>query len=46
VPRPPEREVIDEIAAQEDGHHGFLELGGRFGSIKDHVYDVMISGEV
>ena len=46
VPRPPEREVIVEIAAQEDIRHWFLELGGRLGSIKDHVFAVMTSGEV
>jgi hypothetical protein len=27
VPRPPEREDIDEIATEEDAEHGFLELG-------------------
>ena len=31
VPRPPEREAIDEIAAQEDGDRGYLELRGRLG---------------
>jgi hypothetical protein len=46
VPRPPEREVIDDIAAQEDGEHGFFDLGGRLGHIRDLVYDVMSSGEV
>ena len=46
VPRPPEREAIDEIAAQEDGEHGYLELSGRLDHIRDHVYVVMSSGEV
>jgi len=46
VPRPPKREAIDEIAAQEDGKHGFLELGGRLDCTRDHVYVVMSSGEV
>jgi len=46
VPRPPEREVIDEIVAQEDREHRFLELGGMLGRIRDHVYAVMTSGEV
>jgi hypothetical protein len=46
VPRPPEREAIDEIAAEDDGEHGFLELGGRLGRIRDHMYVVMSSGEV
>jgi len=38
VPRPLEQEAIDEIAAQEDGEHGYLELSGRLGRIRDHVY--------
>ena len=46
VSRPLEWETINEIAAQEDGEHGFLELGGRLGHIRDLVYDVMPSGEV
>jgi len=46
VPRPPELEAIDEIATQEDKEHGYLELSGRLGRIKDHVYVVMSSGEV
>ena len=46
VPSPPEREAIDEIAAQEDGEHGYLELSGRLDRIRDHVYAVMSSGEV
>jgi len=46
VPRPPEREVIDEITAQEDEEHGFLELSGRLDCIRDHVYVVMSSSEV
>jgi hypothetical protein len=46
VPRPPEREAIDEIVAQEDGEHGYLELSGRLGRIRDHMYVVMSSGVV
>ena len=46
MPRPPEREVLDEIVVEEDGEHGFLELGGRLGCIRDHVYAVMSSGVV
>jgi len=46
VPRPPEREAIDEIDAQEDGDHGFLELSGRLSRMRDHVYVVMSSGVV
>ena len=46
VPRPLEREAIDEIAAQEDGDHGHLELSGRLSRIRDHEYVVMSSGEV
>jgi len=46
VPRPPEREVIYEIATKEDGEHQFLELGRRFGCIRDHMYVVKTSGGV
>ena len=46
VSRSPEREAIDEIDAQEDGDHGFLELSGRLGRIRYHVYVVMSCGEV
>jgi len=46
MPRRPEREVIDEIGAQDDGEHGFLDLGGRLSRIRDHVYVVMTSGVV
>jgi hypothetical protein len=44
VPRPPKREALDEIVDEEDGEHGFLDLCGRLGHIKDHVYVVMSSG--
>jgi hypothetical protein len=44
VPRPPEREVMDEIAAQEDGEHECLELS--VGRIRDHACVVMSSGVV
>ena len=46
VPTPPELEAIDEIAAQEDGEHGYLELSGRLDRIRDLVYAVISSGEV
>ena len=46
VPRPLEREALDEIVAEDDGEHGFLELGGRLGRIRNHVYVVMSSGMV
>jgi len=46
VPRPPEREVIDALAAQEDGEHGYLQLSGRLSRIIYHVHDVMSSGLV
>jgi len=46
VRRPPEREVLDALAAQEDGEHGYLQLNGRMSHIRDHVYDVMSSGLV
>jgi len=46
VSRPPERETIDEIVVQEDRELGFLDLSGRFGRIRDYVYDVMYNGVV
>jgi len=46
VLRPPEREVLDALAAQEDGEHGYLQLSGRMSRIRDHVYDVMSRGLV
>jgi len=46
VPRPPERETIDEIASQEDRDHGYIELSGRLGRIRDLAYAAMSSGEV
>jgi len=46
VLRPPNREVIDVRAAQEDGEHGYLQLSGRMSRIKNHVYVVMSSGLV
>jgi len=46
VPRPPEREVLDAQAAQEDGEVGYLQLSGRMSHIRDHVYAVMSSGVV
>jgi hypothetical protein len=44
VPRPPEREVLDAFAAQEDGEHGYSQLSGRMNRIRDHLYVVMSSG--
>ena len=46
VPRPPEHEVLDALAAQEDGKHGYLQLSGRMSRSRDHVYVVMSSGVV
>jgi len=46
VPRPPEQEVIDEIATHEDGGHGYLELSERLGRIRGLVYVVTNNGEV
>jgi len=46
VPRPPESKVLDSLAAQEDGEHGYLWLSGRMSRIRDHVYVVMSSGVV
>jgi len=46
VSRPPKREVLDSLAAQEDGEHGYLQLSGRMSYIRDHVYVVMSSGVV
>ena len=46
VPMPPEREVFDARAAQEDGDVGYLQLSGRMSRIIDHVYVVMSSGLV
>jgi len=46
VPIPPEREVLDARAAQEDGDAGYLQLNGRMSCIRDHVCVVMSSGVV
>jgi hypothetical protein len=46
VPMPPEREVLDAQAAQEDGDVGYLQLSGRMSSFRDHVCAVMSSGLV
>ena len=46
VPRPLEHEVIDALAAQEDGEHGYLQFSGTLGRIRDHVYVVMSNGLV
>jgi len=46
VPRPPEREVLDARAAQDDGDLGYLQLSGRMSRIRDHIYVVMRSGLV
>jgi len=44
VPRPPEREVLDVRAAQEDGDLAYLQLSGRMSRIKDHIYAIIRSG--
>jgi hypothetical protein len=46
VSRPPEREVLDARAAQEDGDLAYLQLSGKMSRIRDHIYDVMRSGLV
>jgi len=46
MPRPPKREVLDALAAQEDGEHGYLQFSGRMSRIRDHAYVVMFSGLV
>jgi len=46
VSRPPERAVLDALAAQEDGEHRYLQLSIRMSRIRDHVYVVMSSGLV
>jgi len=43
---PPEREVLDARAAQEDEDVGYLQLSGMMSRIRDHVYVVMSSGLV
>nr|ABN08596.1 hypothetical protein MtrDRAFT_AC157507g5v2 [Medicago truncatula] len=46
VPRPPEREILDARAAQEDGDLAYLQFSGRMGRIRDNIYVVMRSGLV
>jgi hypothetical protein len=46
VPQPPEREVLDARAAQDDGDLAYLQLSGRMSRIRDHIYAVMRSGLV
>jgi hypothetical protein len=46
VPRPPECEVLDAQAAQDDGDLAYLQLSGRMSRIRDHIYVVMRSGLV
>jgi hypothetical protein len=46
VPRPPEREILDARAAQEDGDLAYLQLSGRMSRIRYHIYVVMRSGLV
>jgi len=46
VSRPPEREVLDARAAQEDGDLAYLQFNGRMSRIRDHIYVVMRSGLV
>jgi len=43
VSMPPEHEVLDARAAQEDGDVGYIHLSGRLSRIRDHVYVVMSS---
>jgi len=43
VPMPPDREVLDVRAAQEDGDVGYVQLSGRLSRIRDHIYAVMSS---
>ena len=46
VPRPPKREVLDALAAQEDGYLPYLQLSERMSRIRDHIYAVMRCGLV
>ncbi|AES89223.1 hypothetical protein MTR_4g071360 [Medicago truncatula] len=46
IPRPPEHEILDARAAQEDGDLAYLQLSGRISRIRDHIYVVMRSGLV
>jgi len=46
VSKPPEHEVLDARAAQEDGDLAYLQLSGRMSRIRDHIYAVMKSGMV
>jgi len=46
VPRPPEREVLNARAAQEDGDLAYLQVSERMSRIRDHIYVVMRSGLV
>jgi hypothetical protein len=46
VPQPPEREVLDVRAAQDDGDLAYLKLSGRMTCIRDHIFAVMRSGMV
>lgn len=41
VPRPTEKEALDEIVAEQEGEHVFLELIGRLDYIRDHGLSVM-----
>jgi len=43
VSMPPEREVLDARATQEDGDVGYLQLNRRMSRIRDHDYVVMSS---
>ena len=46
VSRPPEQEALDEIAVEEDGDQGYLELSRTLTRIRNHVYVVMSSGVI
>jgi len=43
VSRPPEREVTDVRAVEEDGENEYLQHSGRLSRIRDHLYVVMSS---
>jgi hypothetical protein len=45
-PEATREEALDEIAAEQEGKHEYLDLPGMLGSTKDHVYSVMVSGAV
>lgn len=46
IPRQVEQEALHEIIVEQEGEHGFLELTGRLGRIRDHVLSIVDSGVV